>query len=302
MNVSSASGAVAYSAMQTSATPASCGVRRCHGDDGSGHGKQGERVRGAGGFGRLINSVFQALAQTAAAPANPAAPAAATPATPATSATGDTAAAPATSTPGATGGADPAQDILQRVATFMQNLFAAMGQMGGQDHGHDHGHGHHRGHCHDDSAVGAAAPAVTPPASAGVPTTATPATGATPVANASATGAIDAATTTPPVTTSPSANPARLYAQHEHRGGLVPKLQSLLQQVSNGSAATATPGPLADLNTAFQNLFSALHPADSEGTATPPTLQDFLQKLVQNIRGSGADTGAATGGLINTTA
>lgn len=298
MNVSSASGAVAYSAMQTSATPASCGVQRCNGDDEGGHGKHGGRMRGAGGFGHLINSVVQALAQTAAAPEGPAAPA--TPATPATSAAGDT--APAAQTPAATGSADPAQDILQKVATFMQNLFAAMGQMGGHGHGHDNGHGHHRGHCHDDGAVAGAAPAVTPPASAGVPTTATPATGAAPVANVPAVGATDAATPTSPLANTTSASPARFYAQHEHRGGLVSKLQFLLQQVSNGGAAAAATGPLADLNTAFQNLFSALHPADSEGTATQPTLQDFLQKLVQKIGGSGADTGTATGGLINTTA
>ena len=44
MNVSSASGAVAYSAMQTSATPASCGVQRCHGDDEGGHGKDKANV------------------------------------------------------------------------------------------------------------------------------------------------------------------------------------------------------------------------------------------------------------------
>ena len=280
MHVSCASSAMQYSAMQNNAPGASCAVGRCHEGEDGGHDKHGGRLRGAGGFANLISSVFNALAQTAAAPAGEPAADAATSAAPVAA---SAPAAPATAA--AADGANPTQDLLQKVATFMQNLFAAMGQA----RGHDHHHGHHHGHGHRRDADALAASAEVSPTS-------------TAPAAVDATGGSDAVpAVAAPVVSASETSPVRFYRHHEHGGGLAGKLQSLLRQIGDGVPQDAS-GPLADLNTAFQSLISALHPAGGDGAAAQPTLQDFLHKLVQNLGGSGADTGTVSGSLINATA
>jgi hypothetical protein len=264
---------------------------RCHGE-GGGDEKHDGRMRGAGGLAHLMSSVFQTLSQTVAAQTNAPAVNTATPAAPAAPA------APTTGETPASAAADPApgtaqnQDTMQKVLSFMQTLFSAMAQMGGHGHGHHgHGRGHGKGHdCGDKSPVSAMPGAST--------------ASAAPVLAAPATPEVTATGVTPPVeamqATNTAASPLRHYEDHGRGGGLVGTLQSLLQQIGvSGSGETS--GPLAELNTAFQNLFGPTQPA-GDATTARPTLQDFLQKLVHNITGGGADTGAASGSLINITA
>ncbi len=296
MHLSSVGNSANFAAGSLNNTRASTAVGP---DVGCAHGyeKRAGRTHGAGGLSNLVSSVFQALAQTAATTVTQPAATGAPPTTPdstavaATPATGDAAATPA---PAAAGGVGPTMDMLQKISTFMQGLFAAMGQAGG--HGH-HGHSHHHHHGHGEpagaiSAPGTASPPVIAVLPAATPTAAVPGT--------SAGTSTDTAVETSAGTTSTS--PARLYQHHAHGGGLVAKLQSLLQQVTDGNASANASGPLADLNNAFQSLFSTLHPAENGSPAAQPSLQDFLQKLVQNISGGTTNSVAATGHLINATA
>jgi hypothetical protein len=78
--------------------------------------------------------------------------------------------------------------------------------------------------------------------------------------------------------------------------GLASKIQGLLQQISSGNqnaAQNTASGPLGDLNTSFQNLLGALNTSSGSQAQSAPTLQSFLQNLMQEL-GSGQDiTGVA---------
>lgn len=88
-------------------------------------------------------------------------------------------------------------------------------------------------------------------------------------------------------------------------GGLVNKLQSLIQSLANGTPATtgnSGTGAASDLNAAFQNLEKALQGGNAGAGSNPPDLQTFLKTLLQNLQSSGSSTLASTANIVNTTA
>lgn len=97
---------------------------------------------------------------------------------------------------------------------------------------------------------------------------------------------------------------------HHHHGGLVAKLQTLLQDVSGGSSSPGTSGSssgsgagqsgTSDLNGAFQNLVGAFGGSSSGSGA--PTLQEFLQNLIQDLQHRGGGSTAAVGGVVSASA
>lgn len=92
------------------------------------------------------------------------------------------------------------------------------------------------------------------------------------------------------------------------RGGsnMAAKIQNLLQQLSANSPSSATgtqnastgtqADPLSALNSSFQNMLSALNPsqgaASANANANAPSLQSFLQNLMQNL-GNGQNIAGA---------
>ena len=286
MNVSAASNAINFSAYHAN-TGASTDGARAHCSAESAHGGEATRVRG-GGFGKLVNAIFQAFGQTATGLVSAPTITPATPATP----TVDAAVAPE-----ATAGSGQNQDFLQKLQTFVQTLFSALGQMGG--HGHDHGHEH----CHGENTV-SSTPPTTGVAASTIPTSATVTTAQTnapPIADTPPVNSEPPTSTTQGVSATPP-SPIRHYQQYGHRGGLESKLQSMLQEIANSSASTPTTGPLADLNSAFLNLFSAHSGDGTEPASAPPTLQGFLQNLMQNLSSGATSAGVASGNFINATA
>ena len=88
---------------------------------------------------------------------------------------------------------------------------------------------------------------------------------------------------------------------HHHHGGLVAKLQALLQDVGgNSSSSDTNQGNTSDLSSAFQNLVSAL--GGSASGAGAPTLQSFLQNLIQDLQSHGGSSTAAMGGVVSASA
>ncbi|MCX7174778.1 MAG: hypothetical protein NT159_12835 [Proteobacteria bacterium] len=86
-------------------------------------------------------------------------------------------------------------------------------------------------------------------------------------------------------------------------GGLVSKLQNLIQSLSAGTATSSSgggAGSTSDLNSAFQSLEKALQTGN--GASNAPDLQTFLKTLVQNLQSSGSSTLASTANIVNTTA
>ncbi|MBS4097259.1 MAG: hypothetical protein KGZ83_10545 [Sulfuricella sp.] len=82
-------------------------------------------------------------------------------------------------------------------------------------------------------------------------------------------------------------------------GGLAPKLQGLMQQLNSGSSSDV----LNKLQASFDNLVKTQGNASSSSSTTAssatPKLQDFLQKLSQNLAGGGI---SPVGSLVSTVA
>jgi hypothetical protein len=95
---------------------------------------------------------------------------------------------------------------------------------------------------------------------------------------------------------------------HHHDGGqLSAGIQSLLQQLNANSSQSSSSGSATDsnnalngLNSSFQNLVSSLDATQgvNQNAAGTPTLQSFLQNLMQNI-GSAQNT---SGSVVSTLA
>jgi hypothetical protein len=83
-------------------------------------------------------------------------------------------------------------------------------------------------------------------------------------------------------------------------------LQTLLQNVGSDSSGSSTQGNTGDLQTAFQNLVQALDAGGSTSSSAQPTLQSFLQALLQNLNGQSGSSDTAslnpTGNVVTTAA
>lgn len=77
-------------------------------------------------------------------------------------------------------------------------------------------------------------------------------------------------------------------------------VQSLLQKISSTTGSDSD-SSVSDLTDAFNNLVDALGgTSNTEGTSTAPTLQDFLEKFLQDLQSGG---NVSTSGLkVNTSA
>jgi hypothetical protein len=71
-------------------------------------------------------------------------------------------------------------------------------------------------------------------------------------------------------------------------------LQTLLQNFGSSSGAPATNGNGNGLQAAFQNLVQALDASGSAASNTPPTLQSFLQALLQDLNNKSSGTSSAS--------
>jgi hypothetical protein len=95
-------------------------------------------------------------------------------------------------------------------------------------------------------------------------------------------------------------------ASQPNYGDLVSALQALLQNVGSSASALAIDGSGSDLQTAFQNMVQALGATDSSASSTPPTLQRFLQTLLQDLSNRGGSANGASlspaGTVVATTA
>lgn len=102
-----------------------------------------------------------------------------------------------------------------------------------------------------------------------------------------------------PAKTEQNPNSATATAPGKTYGGLAPKLQGLMQQLNSGASSEA----LSKLQSSFDNLAKTLGNAStnsgSAATAATPKLQDFLQKLSQNLPGGGV---SPVGSLVSTVA
>lgn len=195
--------------------------------------------------------------------------------------------APATDSPSTTGSSTTlgsTQSPQESLKAFIHSLFAAL---------------HAGGHSYE---------ATTSDAST-ITDSNTPTTGSTP-----ATGSVDS-------NGDDDGTPTSRVGHHEHghqheRSNLVDKIQSLLQQLTANSpsssatnttststdstqnTSTASPSndsyPLGDLKSSFQAFISTLLASQNQDTsaAAAPTLQDFLQNLVQALNGGHNVSGA----------
>jgi hypothetical protein len=103
-------------------------------------------------------------------------------------------------------------------------------------------------------------------------------------------------------------NPAVSGAGHHHHGGsnLTASIQSLLQQLSSTSQSTSSSNSsmsssnsirgtdaLSNLSSSFQGLMSAADTLQGRGSsATAPSVQSFLQNLLQDLKGGQNISGA----------
>ena len=81
----------------------------------------------------------------------------------------------------------------------------------------------------------------------------------------------------------------------QKRGGVVAKIQNLIQQISAGSQGPGRNAPSAslnDLNSSFQNLLAALNASSPSSPQNAPTLQALLQNIAQDL-GSGQNISGA---------
>lgn len=93
-------------------------------------------------------------------------------------------------------------------------------------------------------------------------------------------------------------------ASGQYQGNLVSSLQTLIQQVGSSGKPTAA---TETLNSTFQNLLSGSTIAASGSAATAPApdqsssaaLQSFLNNLLQNLQGNGAQSLNALGSSVN---
>lgn len=77
-------------------------------------------------------------------------------------------------------------------------------------------------------------------------------------------------------------------------GTFTSALQTLLQGLGASGTASATNGNESDLQAAFQNLVQALGATGSSGSSTSPTLQSFLQALLQDLNSKSGGTNGAS--------
>lgn len=78
--------------------------------------------------------------------------------------------------------------------------------------------------------------------------------------------------------------------------GLVAKIQNLIQQIyaaSQNPAQNAASGSLNELNASFKNLLDALSKSPASSSQNAPTLQAFLQNMVQDLGNGQSISGAA---------
>jgi hypothetical protein len=103
-------------------------------------------------------------------------------------------------------------------------------------------------------------------------------------------------------------NPSVSGAGHHHHGGsnLTASIQSLLQQLSSSSQSTSSSNSsmsssnsirgtdaLSNLSSSFQGLMSAADTSQGRGSsATAPSVQSFLQNLLQDLKGGQNISGA----------
>jgi hypothetical protein len=83
-------------------------------------------------------------------------------------------------------------------------------------------------------------------------------------------------------------------ASQPNYGDLTSALQTLLQNLTSAADAPAANGSESDLQTAFQNLVQALGTSGSSGSSTPPTLQGFVQTLLQDLSNKGGNLNSAS--------
>ncbi len=86
-----------------------------------------------------------------------------------------------------------------------------------------------------------------------------------------------------------------------HGSHLASELQNLMQQLSSASGSSSSGGSssLSHLDSSFQNLVSSINSAQGQGaTAAQPTLQAFLQNLMQDV-GNGQNV---SGAIVSTQA
>jgi hypothetical protein len=79
------------------------------------------------------------------------------------------------------------------------------------------------------------------------------------------------------------------------------RLQSLIQALGDGQGGTQSPA-VAELQSAFQNLVTAMNGNSQAANGTSPTLQSFLRNLLPDLNTQPSLQSAAVGGMANTTA
>ena len=112
------------------------------------------------------------------------------------------------------------------------------------------------------------------------------------------------------VTDNPSnmSNPSVSGVGHHHHGGsnLTANIQSLLQQLSSSSQSTSSSNSsmsssnsirgtdaISNLSSSFQGLMSAVDTSQGRGaSSTTPSVQSFLQNLLQDLKGGQNISGA----------
>ena len=103
-------------------------------------------------------------------------------------------------------------------------------------------------------------------------------------------------------------NPSVSGIGHHHHGGsnLTANIQSLLQQLSSSSQSTSSSNSsmsssnsirgtdaISNLSSSFQGLMSAVDTSQGRGaSATAPSVQSFLQNLLQDLKGGQNISGA----------
>jgi len=103
-------------------------------------------------------------------------------------------------------------------------------------------------------------------------------------------------------------NPSVSGVGHHHHGGsnLTASIQSLLQQLSSSSQSTSSSNSsmsssnpirgtdaISNLSSSFQGLMSAVDTSQGRGaSATTPSVQSFLQNLLQDLKGGQNISGA----------